>query len=417
MQSLKDLVAPRIQSPPATPDAPDAPPADAPLERVTDVADTTSNALVGFIDWVTSGERDALVALAATLALIAMFYAIRQGILMLLPKLPERDRHSVSALLKRLVRRIRSYFIIVAALWIAERTFGFPDAVAAGIEILFVLAAVIQVAELVQEVVVSLIKRSALRNPGDAATLASAVNILKWLASVVIWSVALLLVLDNIGADVTALVAGLGIGGIAIGLAAQGIFQDLFSALSIIFDRPFQRGDFITYGDTLGEIEDIGLKTTRIRSLDGEQIIISNTNLLDLEIHNLARMPKRRVVTGFGLIYGTDPDLAERAIEVASEIVRDTPGAEFDRCNMIGFGASSLDYELIFHSLNPDYKRARALTSKILLKIFRRFREEGMDFAFPTQTLHIASLPDGLSDEIAAALAASVERAGMKDAA
>ncbi|MEO0981813.1 MAG: mechanosensitive ion channel domain-containing protein [Pseudomonadota bacterium] len=397
-------------------DAPSKAPGQ-PLEAVSDVADTTSEAAISFLQWISSGQREALIALAVAIGSAALFYGARMGLMMILPKLPRRDQYSLSAIVRRMVGRIRSYFILAASLLIAGQFIEFPSAVDAGIQIVFVLASVLQVAELLQELVVSFIKRGALRNSGDAVALASAVNVLKWLANVSIWSVALLLILDNIGADVTALLAGLGIGGVAIGLAAQGIFKDLFSALSIIFDRPFQRGDVIKYGETWGTIEDIGLKTTRIRSKTGEQIIISNTNLLDLEIHNLARMPKRRIETGFGIIYGTHPDQAEKVVGLVSKLVEEIDGVDLECCNFAGFGASSLDFELVFYSLNPDYKRSKAATSKLLLAVFRKFHEEGINFAFPTQTIHLASLPGDTTEEIAGAVERSLKSIDIGDAA
>lgn len=384
-----------------------------PLDAVSDVADTTSEAALTFLNWITSGEREALLAVIITALVATAFYTARYGLLVIIPKLPGRDQFASSAILKRMVSRLRSYFILSTALLIANNYLSFSEAVQAGIQIVFVLAAVVQCAELVQELTVSVIKRGAVRNSGDAVALASAVNVLKWLASVAIWSVALLLILDNIGADVTALLAGLGIGGVAIGLAAQGIFRDLFSALSIIFDRPFQRGDTVRYEDTWGTIEDIGLKTTRIRSKSGEQIIISNTNLLDLEIHNMGRMRKRRIETSFGIIYGTHPDMAERVIGLVSALVKDIEGVELEHCNFSGFGNSSLDYELVFHSLNPDYKRSKAAASKVLLAVFRKFHEEGIEFAFPTQTIHLASVRRSVSEEIASVFEYSLNEAQM----
>ncbi|MEM6898201.1 MAG: mechanosensitive ion channel family protein [Pseudomonadota bacterium] len=388
-----------------------------PIEAMADVADVTSEAAISFWTWITSGQREALIALGVAVVTALTLYGIRLGLIQLLSRLPKRDQYSLSSIARRSVKRIRSYFILIASLDIAHYFITLPEPIAAGVQIVFVLAAVIQVAELVQEFIVSMIKRSAVRNSGDAAALASAVNILKWLATVAVWSVALLLILDNIGADVTALIAGLGVGGIAIGLAAQGIFQDLFSALSIVFDRPFQRGDVVQYDNTWGTIEDIGLKTTRLRSVTGEQIIISNTNLLDLEIHNLARMPKRRIETGFGIVYGTHPDVAEKVVSLVSSLVNDMEGVELDRCNFIGFGSSSLDYELVFYSLNPDFKRSKAATSKLLLKVFRLFHEEDIDFAFPTQTLHVASLPSFGEKSLTGVVQAAMDDSELSEAA
>lgn len=367
--------------------------ADAPFDAVEDVAATTTQAAGDFARWIGSGERDALFAAGVLIVTFVGLMALRRVLKALLPKLPRRDAYSWSALLTRVIGRVRVYFLFAVALAAANEVAGLPESVGQATSIVLVLAAVVQLAEIIQEISISWIKRRVARNSGDATALASAINIIKWLANVAIWSTALLLILDSIGADVTALVAGLGIGGVAIGLASQGAFKDLFSALSIVMDRPFQRGDTVRYGDTWGEIEDIGLKTTRIRSKSGEQIAISNTNLLDLEIHNMGRMTKRRIEADFGVVYQTKPDVAERIVALVSKIVKDMDGVEYEYCSFAGFGSSSLEFELVFYSLNPDYKRSKAVRGKVLLAVFRAFKENGIEFAYPTQTLHIASLP------------------------
>ena len=252
------------------------------------------------------------------------------------------------------------------------------------------ITATLQAAELLQEAAISSIRRQAIRNPQDASSLASAVNLIKWFINVVIWSLALLLILDNIGANVTTLIAGLGIGGIAIGLAAQGMFRDLFSSLSIVLDKPFQVGDTVRYRDTWGDIEDIGLRTTRIRSRGGEQIIMSNTNLLEEEIHNMRRMNRRRLEMNFYLVMQTQPDVAEAVPGLVAELVKGIQGVSFDRCSLAAVGPSALDYELVVYSLNPDFNRSMAVRSRVLLALFRKFREDGIEFAYPTQKLYLS---------------------------
>lgn len=366
-----------------------------PVEALADTAESASEAASSFAAWITSGSREALVALGVTVAIMAALYVVRWALARALERLPRRDEVSMSAVAIRIVHRFRSYFITAIALRITDAIIPLPQPVEDFIAVFLVLTFVLQMAEWIQEAAVSAVKRNVRRSTSDASTLVSAVNIIKWFISVLIWAVATLLILDNVNVDVNALIAGLGIGGIAIGLAAQGIFRDLFSSLSIIFDKPFQVGDTIRYADTWGTVEDIGLKTTRIRARHGEQIIISNTNLLEYEIHNMRRMARRRIETKFGVIYQTPPDLAERIPGIVAETVKGVQGAEFDRCGMGGYGASSLDYDLVFFALNPDFNRAMALKSRVLLALFRRFQDEGIEFAYPTQTLYIQSGDEG----------------------
>ncbi len=365
-----------------------------PIEAITETTAQATEAASEFVTWIGSGELTALIALGLVVAFTTAQWMARWAILKGIVKLPSSDDYSFAALFHRVVKRFHIYFMIMIAFALTDAMLGLPNAVSVIVKVFFVLAAILQIAEWVQEFAVSFIRRNVARSSGDARALASAFNIIKWFISVAVWSVALLLILDNVGADVTALLAGLGIGGIAIGIAAQGVFRDLFSSLSIVIDKPFQVGDTVRYGDSWGIIEDIGLKTTRVRARSGEQMIISNTNLLDYEIHNMARMARRRIETVFGVVYQTDPDLADRVPEIVAQIVKDVPAVEFDRCGMAAFGPSSLDYDLVFYSLQPDFNRSMAAQSRVLLALFRGLQENGLEFAYPTQTLFIEGMKE-----------------------
>lgn len=367
-----------------------------PIGAITETTAQATEAAGEFVTWIGSGELIALIALALVIAFTGAQWLARWAILKGIVKLPSSDDYSFAALFHRVVKRFHVYFMIMIAFALTDAMLGLPNAVSVIVKVFFVLAAILQIAEWVQEFAVSFIRRNVARSSGDARALASAFNIIKWFISVAVWSVALLLILDNVGADVTALLAGLGIGGIAIGIAAQGVFRDLFSSLSIVIDKPFQVGDTVRYGESWGIIEDIGLKTTRVRAKSGEQMIISNTNLLDYEIHNMARMARRRIETVFGVIYQTDPELADQVPEIVAKILKDVPAVEFDRCGMSAFGPSSLDYELVFFSLQPDFNRSMAARSRVLLALFRGLQEHGLEFAYPTQTLYI----EGMSEKV-----------------
>ncbi len=364
-----------------------------PIEAITDTTEKATEAATEFLGWIGSGELEALIALGLVIGFTTIQWIARWAVLKGIVQLPRSDDYSFAALFQRVVKRFHIYFMVMIAFVLTDAMMGLPNAVSVIVKIFFVLASILQVAEWVQEFAVSFIRRNVARSSGDARALASAFNIIKWFISVAVWSVALLLILDNVGADVTALLAGLGIGGIAIGIAAQGVFRDLFSSLSIVIDKPFQVGDTVRYGESWGIIEDIGLKTTRVRAKSGEQMIISNTNLLDYEIHNMERMARRRIETVFGVIYQTNVELADKVPEIVAQIVKDVPAVEFDRCGMSAFGPSSLDYELVFYSLQPDFNRSMAARSRVLLALFRGLQEHGLEFAYPTQTLYIEGMP------------------------
>jgi small-conductance mechanosensitive channel len=202
----------------------------------------------------------------------------------------------------------------------------------------------------------------------------------------------LLFALNNIGVNVSTFVAGLGVGGIAIALATQNILGDLFSSLSIVMDKPFIVGDFISLGDWKGTIEHIGLKTTRIRSLSGEQIIISNSDLLSSKIRNFKRMAERRSVFQLGVTYQTKREDLKRAPAIIEEIIRKEEKARFDRAHFVAYGASSLDIEVVYWVLSPDYKEFADIHQRVLLSIHEAFEVNNLSFAYPTQTLFIEKM-------------------------
>lgn len=210
-----------------------------------------------------------------------------------------------------------------------------------------------------------------------------------YLVRVVLWSTAFLLVVSNLGFDVTALIAGLGIGGIAVGLAVQNILGDLFASLSIVLDKPFVVGDFIIVGDLLGTVEKIGIKTTRVRSLSGEQLIFSNSDLLTSRVRNFKRMYERRVVFGFGVVYQTSPDHLEEIPRLAKRFIEEREQTRFDRAHFKAFGASSYDFEVVYYVLSPDYAVYMDIQQAINLALVRAFAERGIQFAYPTRTLFV----------------------------
>ena len=218
---------------------------------------------------------------------------------------------------------------------------------------------------------------------------ATTVSMLSFVAKLVLWTVVLLLALDNVGIDVTALIAGLGIGGIAIALASQNILGDLFSALSIVLDKPFVLGDFIIVGDLTGTVEKIGLKTTRLRSLSGEQLVFSNADLLQSRIRNFKRMYERRVLFAIGVTYQTAADKLESIPAMIRQIVEAQDDVRFDRSHFKAFGDSALNFETVYYVLTPNYNRYMDLQQSINLALYRLFGKEGIEFAYPTQTIYL----------------------------
>ena len=222
----------------------------------------------------------------------------------------------------------------------------------------------------------------------DASTVA-AMDVVSFLARVGVWAIVFLLVLDNLGVNITALIAGLGVGGIAVALAAQNIISDLFASLSIVLDRPFVLGDFLAIDEYYGNVEKVGLKTTRIRSLSGEQLVFANNDLLNSRIRNFGQMVERRVVFSIGVIYQTPYEKLERVPKIIENIIVNQELARFDRAHFQRYGDYALNFEIVYWVESSDYRLFMDIQQAVNLQIFRRFAEEGIEFAYPTQTVFV----------------------------
>ncbi|MCH5598085.1 mechanosensitive ion channel family protein [Niabella ginsengisoli] len=209
------------------------------------------------------------------------------------------------------------------------------------------------------------------------------------IVKVIVWIFGIVFLLDNFGYNVTTIVAGLGIGGIAIALAAQAILGDLFSYFVILFDRPFEIGDFLVVDDKVGTVEYIGIKTTRLRTLQGEQLICSNKDLTDSRVHNFKEMEKRRVVFALGVTYQTDAETLAQIPELVKEIIEKNEDVVYDRGHFSGFGDFSLNFEFVYYMLSSDFNIHMDTQQRIYLDIYREFEKRNIEFAFPTQTLFV----------------------------
>lgn len=203
----------------------------------------------------------------------------------------------------------------------------------------------------------------------------------------ILWVIGLIFLFDNLGFNVTAVLTGLGVGGIAIALAAQTILGDIFNYFVIFFDRPFELGDFIIVGEVLGTVEYIGLKTTRIKSLQGEQVIFSNSNLTNSQIHNYKRMNERRVLFKLGVVYDTGTEKLAQIPELIKSIINEQNATRFDRAHFASFGDYSLNIEVVYYILNADYNQYMDIQQQINLTIYDEFAKRGIEFAFPTYTI------------------------------
>lgn len=210
---------------------------------------------------------------------------------------------------------------------------------------------------------------------------------------IIIWSIALLFILDNLNIQITGLITGLGIGGIAVAFAAQNILNDLFNYFTIFFDKPFDIGDFVIVGNYKGSIEHIGVKTTRIRSLSGEQLIISNTDLVNSRVNNYKRMERRRINFSFGVTYDTSLEKLKQIPEIIENIIKEVEGTEFDRAHFSEYAEFSLLFQVVYYVTDSDYKVYMDIQQKINYRLYEELEKLGVEFAFPTQTIHLSEKP------------------------
>ena len=346
------------------------------------------------LDWLTANREGMLTgAIVAALIVAAMLIARMIGAHMVARE-SKTGSFGWRSVIGSVLARTGILFMIMAAIDIVATYAEPPERAQHLIGIGFIIAFAIQAAVWARELILAMITRRA--GDGDGASdsaLGNATAIIRVLVSIALFALAIVVILDNLGVNVTALVAGLGIVGIAIGLAAQGIFADLFAALAILFDKPFKRGDTIRFDQTIGRVERIGLKTTRLRSLTGEQIIMANTKLLEREIHNLADGRLRRMTVTFGIAYETPPEKLRRMNEFAEAAI-ETANHKLVRCTLSNFAASSLDYQLIFETRSVDPDKLARDREAVMLALIERFAAEEIAFAYPVQIAFTAA-PDG----------------------
>jgi small-conductance mechanosensitive channel len=317
-------------------------------------------------------------------ALLAKRIAIR-----VLKRLAERTDTALDDAVLRAVKATRMWLVAVVAVFFGANYLELPGVATIAVTKAATIAAFWQVGmwawALIDFWLTRSRERALAKDPGAATSLTA----LTFVARLVLWAIVLLMTLDNLGINITAMVAGLGIGGVAVALAVQNILGDLFASLSIVIDKPFVIGDFIIVDEYMGTIEHVGLKTTRIRSLGGEQIVVSNGDLLKTRIRNYKRMRERRVLFGFGVLYQTPVAMVEKIPAIVRTIIEAQKDVRFDRAHFKGFGASSLDFEVVYWVLDPDYNRYMDTQQAINLGLMRAFEREGVGFAYPTRTLFV----------------------------
>ncbi|HSE66239.1 MAG TPA: mechanosensitive ion channel family protein [Gemmatimonadales bacterium] len=330
----------------------------------------------------------AIAALVAGSLAVALF-GVRRFLLSRLGPWARRTDNAVDDLFVEVIRRTRGWFLVLLSLIAGASVLPLRPPVSGIIHVLTLVIVGLQAGLWLTTLGGGVLRLWVGGTSADGASAKATLGALRFLVHLVVWSGVTLLVLANLGVDVTALVAGLGVGGVAVALAVQNILGDLFASLSIVLDQPFAVGDFIIVDDLMGTVERVGLKTTRVRSLFGEQLVFSNANLLGARIRNYQRMQERRIVFSVGVTYQTPPDLLKAIPGLIKDCVVAAPMTRFDRAHFKEFGDFALQFETVYYVLTPDYNRYMDIQQEINLGLAERFAERGIEFAYPTQTLYL----------------------------
>ncbi|MDX9864163.1 MAG: mechanosensitive ion channel family protein [Anaerolineaceae bacterium] len=329
-----------------------------------------------------------LLAVLGTVVLYGLFGLIKKMLLHRICKIAAKTQTNIDDFFCKILADLRKFFLLGLAVWIASRVLTLPTSLREGIRVVFVILVILQAGFLINRVVMYVLERRMNHETGQEQS-ASLKTIGQFVRGL-IWAIVIVMALDTVpGLEVSTLVTTLGITGIAVAFAIQNVLADLFSALSITFDQPFIVGDVIVVDELAGTVERIGLKSTRVRSLSGELLIFSNSDLLNSRIHNFQQMNRRRVILKFGVTYQTPRKKLQAIPEMIKQVIEEREKVSFDRAHFAGFGDSTLDFEVVYWLESSAYSFYMDTQQAINLGIYERFEEEGIEFAYPTQTVFV----------------------------
>jgi small-conductance mechanosensitive channel len=330
----------------------------------------------------------ALIVLGVLLGLVAL----NRGAGWALRAFKIADAAHPDGIAEKVLAGTRLWLLFPVALYAAASAIDLPAKLEQLIDVIVIVALLVQTALWINCLVTGYLAKLIEQRRGVDSEAVTVLALLGFAARIMVWAFTLLLILNHLNFNITALVTGLGIGGVAVALAVQNILGDLFASLSIILDKPFVMGDFVVVGDCMGTVEHIGLKTTRVRSLGGELIVFSNTDLLKSRIRNYRHLHERRVVFTVGVAYDTSADKLRKIPAMLHEAVKANKQTRVDRAHFKEYGESSLVFEVVYYVASSDFNVYMDIQQAINLWIFEKFAREGIDFAYPAQTLHAKSI-------------------------
>lgn len=331
---------------------------------------------------------DYIIALSTLTLSILFVKVVIRFFIRRLKKFAKRTITTFDDFLIQVLEKIGLPVLYISCFYVSTKTLKLPSGASALINALEMVIITFFAARIVVMLVSWSINTYLVKKQQDPTEVRSFEGML-WAVKSLIWVLAVIILLDNLGYKVSTLIAGLGIGGIAVAIAAQALLKDFFSYFSIVFDHPFKIGDFIIIGDFMGTVEYIGIKTTRIRSLGGELVIFSNTDLTDSRVRNYRLMEKRRVLFRIGVTYQTSLDKLKEIPKIIEQIIKSLKDAAFDRAHFFSYGDFSLIFEVVYFVLSPDYNKYMDIQQEINFVIKEEFEKRNIEFAYPAQTLFV----------------------------
>ena len=336
--------------------------------------------------WGNTGAEYIVAVISFVLILLA-FKLFHHTVLWRLEAMSEKTENDLDDLFIDIVKTIRWWFYIVASLWIAQTMLAVGTVMSRIADAVLIISLVYQVVKAAGLVVDYAVRKKIDGRPDGQSD--AIIDLLTKISKFILWVIGFLFVLQNLGIDVTSLIAGLGIGGVAIALALQNILSDLFSSFSIYFDKPFEVGDFIAIGDLMGTVEDIGIKTTRLRSLSGEEIVLANRELTTARIQNYKDTQRWRGTFSVGVTYDTAPETLDEVKQLIQEIADGIETITFERANATKFGDSAINFDVSFYSETGDYTEHMSYMHQLHSRILEAFNERDISIAFPTRTVYM----------------------------
>jgi small-conductance mechanosensitive channel len=326
-------------------------------------------------------------AIGLFIGLFLLMLVFRVVVYQMFKRASEKTKFKLDDMIISFLDGIGWPFYAYLSLYVVSKFIEIPLLVNQILDTLFILFIGYYLGKAIAKVVKYVIKKK-VKKDGDPSG-ESMIKVFSFLIQIIIWLIVLLMALANLGVEITPLIMSLGVGGIAIALALQSILGDLFAAFAMYFDKPFVEGDFIIIGNDMGVVKNIGIKTTRIQTLSGQELSISNSELTNARVNNYKRMEERRVVFKFGVTYDTKTEKLEKAKQIVTEVVKNVKDARLDRVHFFNFGDFSLNFEVVYYVNTNDYNKYMDVQEQINLGIKREFEKEKIEFAYPTQTVYL----------------------------